>query len=101
MGSCSDLAALILGSEAPHSNSASLLPDVSPFCNAKARQSIKMLPPNSGEVLLFYKYVDVCKSDVSDLMEWQKKLCEGLLLRGRIHVGVEGINGTVGGATEI
>ena len=63
------------------------------------RHSIKSLPPNSGTVILFYKYVEVPRELVEELLSWQKEICSELLLRGRIHVGIEGINGTAGGAT--
>eukprot|EP00946_MAST-07B_sp_MAST-7B-sp1_P002954 g2954.t1 len=51
-----------------------------------------------GKVLLYYKYVAV--DDPQALRVWQRDLCAALDLRGRIHVGTEGINGTVGGTCE-
>ena len=52
----------------------------------------------TGEVLLYYKYVAV--GDPPALRAWQLSLCSALDLRGRVHVGAEGINGTVGGTRE-
>ena len=34
------------------------------------------------------------------IVKWQKKLCQELGLTGRIFVGHEGINGTLGGTVE-
>lgn len=53
---------------------------------------------SGGRVLLYYKYVSVDKPE--ELRIWQMQLCSVLDLRGRIHVGTEGINGTVGGTLE-
>tara|TARA_B110000208_G_scaffold98494_1_gene123044 strand:- start:371 stop:1873 length:1503 start_codon:yes stop_codon:yes gene_type:complete len=50
---------------------------------------------SSREVLLYYKYVDVDAVDAA--RDWQESMCTALRLRGRIHIGREGINGTVGG----
>eukprot|EP00744_Colponema_vietnamica_P001152 GILI01001939.1.p1 GENE.GILI01001939.1~~GILI01001939.1.p1 ORF type:complete len:346 (+),score=66.49 GILI01001939.1:52-1038(+) len=51
-----------------------------------------------GEVLLYYKYVDI--PDPTAVCSWQKELCERLNLKGRIRVAREGINGTVSGSVE-
>ena len=48
-----------------------------------------------GNVLLYYKYVDIAYP--KQIMKWQKKICHDLSLTGRIIIGHEGINGTVGG----
>jgi predicted sulfurtransferase len=48
-----------------------------------------------GKITLFYKYVNL--SDPQAVMMWQRALCEKLNLTGRILIGTEGINGTVGG----
>ncbi len=48
-----------------------------------------------GSVLLYYKYAAV--GDPQALRQWQVDLCKRLDLRGRVHVGAEGINGTLGG----
>lgn len=49
-----------------------------------------------GKITLFYKYVNL--TDPNAVMLWQRSLCEKLALTGRIIVGTEGINGTVGGS---
>ena len=49
-----------------------------------------------GKITLFYKYVQI--SDPQAVMLWQRSLCEKLVLKGRILIGFEGINGTVGGS---
>jgi len=49
-----------------------------------------------GKITLFYKYVQL--SDPHAVMLWQRSLCEKLNLKGRILIGTEGINGTVGGS---
>lgn len=49
-----------------------------------------------GKITLFYKYVTL--SDPQAVMLWQRSLCEKLSLTGRILIGTEGINGTVGGS---
>lgn len=49
-----------------------------------------------GKITLFYKYVNL--SDPYAVMLWQRSLCEKLNLKGRILIGTEGINGTVGGS---
>lgn len=51
-----------------------------------------------GKILLFYKYVDI--QYPGQIVKWQKKLCESLGLKGRILIGTEGINGTIGGSLE-
>jgi len=60
--------------------------------NRPVRQSL------DGKVLLFYNYCDILEPH--KLLEWQKTLTKLLRLRGRVHVGLEGINGTVGGSRE-
>lgn len=47
-----------------------------------------------GTVLLFYKYVSI--EYPKQVVKWQKKICQELGLTGRIFVGHEGINGTLG-----
>ena len=49
-----------------------------------------------GKITLFYKYVQL--TDPQAVMLWQRSLCEKLELTGRILIGHEGINGTVGGS---
>lgn len=49
-----------------------------------------------GKITLFYKYVQL--NDPQAVMLWQRSLCEKLGLKGRILIGTEGINGTVGGS---
>lgn len=49
-----------------------------------------------GKITLFYKYINL--SDPKAVMLWQRSLCEKLELKGRILIGHEGINGTVGGS---
>jgi len=51
-----------------------------------------------GRILLYYKYVSI--ADTKQMREWQRKLCSKLGLKGRILIGQEGINGTVGGTIE-
>lgn len=48
-----------------------------------------------GNVLLYYKYVAIAYP--KHIMKWQKKICHDLSLTGRIIIGHEGINGTIGG----
>lgn len=50
------------------------------------------------KILLYYKFTPL--SDPEAVKLWQKTLCEGLNLRGRILVSRHGINGTVGGDIE-
>lgn len=47
------------------------------------------------KILLYYKFAPL--SDPEAVKLWQKQLCEGLNLKGRILVSRHGINGTVGG----
>ncbi len=48
-----------------------------------------------GKVLLFYKYVSLEHPEA--ILKWQRELCDSLELKGRILLGKEGINGTLGG----
>jgi len=50
------------------------------------------------KVLLFYKYVDI--QYPKQIQKWQLQLCKDLNLKGRIILGHEGINGTVGGSEQ-
>lgn len=50
-----------------------------------------MLP----KILLFYRFVPL--ADPESVRLWQRELCEGLGLRGRILLSNDGVNGTVGG----
>lgn len=47
------------------------------------------------KVLLYYKFTPI--KDPELLKLWQKTLCDSLNLKGRILVGPQGINGTLGG----
>lgn len=47
------------------------------------------------KVLLYYRFTPI--ADPQAMMLWQKTLCEGLGIKGRILVSPHGINGTVGG----
>lgn len=47
------------------------------------------------KILLYYKFAPL--SDPEAVKLWQKNLCDGLNLRGRILVSRHGLNGTVGG----
>lgn len=47
------------------------------------------------QILLYYFYTTI--EDVEEYREWQRTLCQGLGLKGRILVAREGINGTVSG----
>lgn len=49
----------------------------------------------TSKILLYYKFQPVADPDAVRL--WQRDLCEGLGLKGRIIVSKDGINGTVGG----
>lgn len=49
----------------------------------------------TDKILLYYKFQPVADPDAVRL--WQRDLCEGLGLTGRIIVSPHGINGTVGG----
>ena len=51
-----------------------------------------------GTILLFYNYVDI--QNPQDIMAWQRSVCQKLNLKGRVWIGTEGINGTLGGTTE-
>ena len=48
-----------------------------------------------GKILLYYKYTDI--QYPKRILKWQKQICKDLSLTGRILIGKEGINGTVGG----
>ncbi len=48
-----------------------------------------------GKILLFYKYISI--QYPKRILKWQQKMCDELKLHGRILIGAEGINGTVGG----
>ena len=47
------------------------------------------------KILLYYKFTPL--SDPEAIKLWQRTLCEGLNLKGRILVTRHGLNGTVGG----
>lgn len=51
-----------------------------------------------GTILLYYKYINI--QNPQEIANWQRSLCEGLHLTGRIILAHEGINGTVGGSDE-
>ena len=53
---------------------------------------------NMQKILLYYKFMPL--ADPQAVMLWQKTLCDGLNLRGRILLSKHGINGTVGGDME-
>ncbi len=48
-----------------------------------------------GKILLYYKYVSI--QYPKRILKWQRQICTDLNLHGRILIGTEGINGTVGG----
>lgn len=48
-----------------------------------------------SKILLYYAFAPV--ADPHAMMLWQRELCEGLGLNGRIIISKHGINGTVGG----
>lgn len=50
------------------------------------------------KVILFYKFVAI--ADPEALKLWQRTLCEGLDLKGRILIADHGINGTLGGTIQ-
>lgn len=50
------------------------------------------------KVILFYKFIDLDSPET--VREEQRAICERLNLRGRILVGVEGINGTLEGTVD-
>ncbi|MDN5274876.1 MAG: hypothetical protein JWP06_777 [Candidatus Saccharibacteria bacterium] len=47
------------------------------------------------KILLYYKFTPI--ADPTALKLWQKTLCDGLNLQGRILISKHGLNGTVGG----
>lgn len=49
-------------------------------------------------IILYYKYVTL--EDPEAIRTWQLKLCTDLGLKGRIILGTEGINGTLGGSKD-
>ena len=51
-----------------------------------------------GTILLFYTYTFI--EYPKRILKWQQQICTDLGLKGRILLGHEGINGTVGGETE-
>jgi len=51
-----------------------------------------------GKILLFYKYIAI--EYPKQLLKWQRKICTDLGLKGRIILGHEGINGTLGGTVK-
>jgi predicted sulfurtransferase len=51
-----------------------------------------------GKILLYYKYVRI--EYPKRTLKWQQNLCTNLGLTGRILIGHEGINATVGGSDE-
>ncbi len=51
-----------------------------------------------NKIILYYKYVSII--DVQKVYQWHKDLCAHLLLKGRIIIAHEGINGTLGGTAE-
>lgn len=57
-----------------------------------------IIPVLMQKIILYYKFTPI--SDPHVVMLWQKTLCTGLNLRGRIIVSPHGINGTVGGELE-
>ena len=52
----------------------------------------------NGIILLFYKYVAL--ETPEKVAAWIRTLCTRYNLKGRILIGIEGINGTVGGTAE-
>jgi predicted sulfurtransferase len=48
-----------------------------------------------NSIILFYKYIYI--DTPSKIMIWQKELCSRLGLKGRVIIGHEGINATLGG----
>ena len=51
-----------------------------------------------GIIILYYKYVTI--DNPQEIMAWIRLLCTKLNLKGRILIGTEGINGTLGGTPE-
>lgn len=49
-----------------------------------------------GKIILFYKYVHI--QYPKQILKWQEKICSELGLKGRIILGHEGINATLGGS---
>lgn len=47
------------------------------------------------KIILFYKYIPI--EYPKQILKWQRKLCTKLNLKGRIILGSEGINATLGG----
>jgi UPF0176 protein len=47
------------------------------------------------KVILYYRFTPIADPDAMHL--WQRTLCEGLDLKGRILISTHGINGTLGG----
>jgi len=47
------------------------------------------------KILLYYKFTPI--ADPATMKLWQRTLCDGLNLKGRILISPHGINGTVGG----
>lgn len=47
------------------------------------------------EVILYYKFVSI--ADPEDFKDEHKRFCKDLGVKGRVYVGTEGINGTIGG----
>ena len=52
----------------------------------------------NGKILIFYKYTQLACPE--DIKKWQLNLCIEHNLTGRILIGQEGINGTVGGSSQ-
>lgn len=48
-----------------------------------------------SKIILFYKYVKI--DNPQEIMHWQRALCSKNNLKGRILLGAEGINATIGG----
>jgi predicted sulfurtransferase len=84
------LSIAVLGVEPPTAQS------VSRFTQLVHERPVRQ--PLNGKVLLFYHYCTI--EQPQELLDWQVLLCGLLRLRGRIHVGKEGMNGTVGGSCE-
>jgi UPF0176 protein len=51
------------------------------------------------KVLLYYAFTPI--EDTNAVLLWQRTLCEGLDLKGRILISTHGINGTLGGEMEV
>lgn len=50
------------------------------------------------KIILYYKYVEIEHPHL--IAQWHRSLCERLSLKGRVLIACEGINGTLGGASE-